>query len=88
MIEALEAIRTEDLDSNPWLGEAPARAARDALAAAADAPAATRFRLLVELAEQELRLGDETAALQRFGEAHDLLTELPGLSAQLGGEAT
>ena len=88
MLEALNAIRTEDLERNPWLGEAPARAAREALAAAADAPAATRFRLLVELAEQELRLGDETAALQRFGEAHDLLTELPGLGAQLGGEAT
>ncbi|MDE2849447.1 MAG: CRTAC1 family protein [Acidobacteriota bacterium] len=88
MLEALEAIRAEDLDRNPWLGEAPARAAREALAGAADAPAATRFRLLVELAEQELRLGDETAALQRFGEAHDLLTGLRGLAAELGSEAT
>ncbi len=88
MLEALEAIRVEDLDSNPWLGEAPTRAARAALAAAADAPDATRFRLLVDLAEQELRLGDEAAALNRFGQARDLLRERSGLAAELGGEAT
>ena len=88
MLATLEAIRTEDLDGNPWLGEGAGRAAREALAAAAGAPAATRFRLLVDLAEQELRLGDEAAALQRFGEAHDLLTGLSGLAAELGSEAT
>ncbi len=88
MLATLEAIRTEDLDGNPWLGEAPARAAREALAAAAGAPAAARFRLLVDLAEQELRIGDEAAALQRFGEAYDLLTGQSGLAAQLGSEAT
>ena len=66
MLEALETIRTEDLDRNPWLGEAPARAARESLEAAADAPAVARFRLLVELAEQELRLGDEVTALARL----------------------
>ncbi|MYB20686.1 MAG: hypothetical protein F4Y16_17170 [Holophagales bacterium] len=88
MLEALNAIRTEDLERNPWLGEAPARAAREALAAAADAPAATRFRLLVELAEQELRIGDEAAALARFDEAHDLLTAPSGPADELGSEAT
>ena len=88
MLATLEAIRTEDLDGNPWLGEGPGRAAREALAAAADAAAATRFRLLVDLAEQELRLGDEAAALQRFDEAHDLLAGLSGLAAELGSEAT
>ncbi len=88
MLDTLEAIRTEDLDGNPWLGEAPARTAREALAAAAGAPAAARFRLLVDLAEQELRLGDEAAALQRFGEAHDLLASPSGLAAELGSEAT
>lgn len=88
MLATLEAIRTEDLDGNPWLGEAPARAAREALAAAAGAPAATRFRLLADLAEQELRLGDEVAALQRFGEAHALLTGPSGSAAELGSEAT
>ena len=88
MLAALETIRAEDLHDNPWLGEAPARAAREALAAAADAPAATRFRLLVDLAEQELRLGDEAAALERFDEAYDLLTSPSGLAAELGSEAT
>ncbi|MCY3933297.1 MAG: CRTAC1 family protein [Acidobacteria bacterium] len=88
MLEALETIRTEALDGNPWLGEAPARAAREALAAAAEAPPATRFRLLVDLAEQELRLGDEAAALQRFGQAHDLVTGPSGSAAELGSEAT
>ncbi len=88
MLAALETIRADDLDGNPWLGEAPARAAREALAAAADAPAAARFRLLADLAEQELRIGDEAAALQRFGEAHALLTGQSGLAAQLGSEAT
>ncbi len=88
MLDVLETIRTEELDRNPWLGEAPARAARDALAAAADAPDAVRFRRLVDVAEEELRLGDETAALARFGEAHDLLGARPGLADTLGSEAT
>ena len=83
MLDALETIRKEALDSNPWLGEAPARAARDALAAAADAPAGTRFRLLVDLAEEELRLGDEPAALERFDEAYELMSESP---ASLGNQ--
>ncbi len=84
MLQTLETIRTEDLDQNPWLGEAPARAAREALAAAAGATAATRFPLLINLAEEELRLGDEAAALARFGEAYGLMSESP---ATLGNQA-
>ncbi|MCY3964208.1 MAG: CRTAC1 family protein [Acidobacteria bacterium] len=83
MLDALETIRKEALDSNPWLGEAPARAAREALAAATDAPASDRFRLLVDLAEEELRLGDEAAALKRFAEARALMSEAP---ASLGNQ--
>ncbi len=87
MLAALETIRTEELDRNPWLGEAAARAAREALAAADDVPAAARFRLLVDVAEEELRLGDEAAALERFGEAYALIEGPTGPPSGLGTEA-
>ena len=78
MLGLLEEIRIESAEENPWLGEAPARAAREALAAAGEAPAARRFRLLMDVAEEELRLGNETAALLHFGEVYRLLPELEG----------
>ncbi|MCY3970254.1 MAG: FG-GAP-like repeat-containing protein [Acidobacteria bacterium] len=79
MLGLLEAIRVESAEENPWLGEAPARSARALLAASADAAADRRFRLLIDLAEEELRLGNETAALQRFEEARNLMPELSAI---------
>ena len=82
MLELLEEIRVESAGENPWLGEASAGAAREALAAAGDAPPARRFRLLVEVAEEDLRLGNESEALERFGEAYGLLAEVEGLAGR------
>ena len=82
MLELLEEIRVESAGENPWLGEAAAGAARESLAAAGDAPPARRFRLLVEVAEEELRLGNESEALEHFGEAYGLLAEVEGLAGR------
>ena len=76
MLELLEEIRVESAGENPWLGEAAAGAAREALAAAGGAPPVRRFRLLVEVAEEELRLGNESEALEHFGDAYGLMPEL------------
>ena len=80
MLELLDEIRIESAEENPWLGKAAVRAAREALAAAGDTPQARRFRLLVEVAEEELRLGNETEALEHFGEAYGLMRELGGMA--------
>ncbi len=82
MLELLEQIRVESAGENPWLGAAAAGAARKALAAAGGAPPARRFRLLVEVAEEELRLGNESEALRHFGEAYGLLAEVEGLASR------
>ena len=76
MLELLEEIRVESAGENPWLGEAAAGAAREALAAAGAAPPARRFRLLLEVAEEELRLGNESEALRHFGDAYGLMPEV------------
>ncbi len=82
MLELLEEIRVESAGENPWLGEAAAGAAREALATAGDAPPARRFRLLVEVAEEELRLGNESEALRHFGDAYGLMPELGSMPAR------
>ncbi len=82
MLELLEEIRIESAEGNPWLGEGPASKAREALVAAEDAPPVRRFRLLVEVAEEELRLGNESEALRHFGEAYGLLAEVEGLAGR------
>ncbi|MCE2559561.1 MAG: CRTAC1 family protein [Acidobacteria bacterium] len=76
MLELLEEIRVESAGENPWLGEAAAGAAREALAALGAAPPARRFRLLLEVAEEELRLGNESEALRHFGDAYGLMPEV------------
>ncbi len=87
MLGLLDEIRIESAEENPWLGEAPARAARAALAAVGEAPATRRFRLLMDVAEEELRLGNETEALLHFGEAYRLLPELEGTARRERAEA-
>ena len=87
MLSLLERIRIESAEENPWLGEAAARAARKALAAADRRPSARRVRLLLGVAEEELRLGNETEALEHFGEAYALLPEVEGAPAREKAEA-
>ncbi len=79
MLALLERIRIESASENPWLGERTAAAARAALADIGDASDSRRLRLLIEVAEEELRLGNETEALRRFGEAYGLLPAPHGL---------
>ncbi len=66
-----EIARATDTD-NPWLGEARAQEARAELERLADAPSRDRLFALMKVAEQELRLGREHQAIQRFEEARDL----------------
>ena len=80
MLALLERIRKESASDNPWLGARAAVVARAALADAGDASDSRRLRLLIEVAEEELRLGNETEALRRFGEAYELLPVADGLT--------
>ena len=87
MLALLDEIRVRSAEDNPWLGEAAARAARQALAVPGHRPAARRFRLLLDVAEEELRLGNQTEALKHFGEAYGLLPEVEALAGGQKAEA-
>jgi hypothetical protein len=79
MREQLAEIRRRSDLENHWQGEGPARAARERLAALPpDSDPLTRWRLLQAVAEHELRLGAEQAAIERFEEAAALLPALAG----------
>lgn len=80
MVERLAQLAEEARDAHLFSGEGQARRARAELAAL---PAATpdnlRWVMLMRVAEEELRLGNEEDAIARYQEARDLLvrTRLP-----------
>ena len=88
MLDLLEEIRLDSARDNPWLGEAPAAAARAALAEAGGGVSVERFRMLLAAAEEELRLGREAEALQLFGEAHEMMPNVEGLAGRERADAT
>ena len=78
MLERLRQIRESTVAGNPWLGDGEAEAARRRLATlTSDADIATRWRLLREVGEHELRLGNEEQAIESFLRAYALLPVLP-----------
>ena len=85
MLRALAAIRDRTEEANPWLGNA---ALGHALAELEELPheasPVIRWQLLLEIAEHELRLGDEKAALEHFQAAYRLL---PTLGPDVSDEA-
>ncbi|MDX1382905.1 MAG: CRTAC1 family protein [Thermoanaerobaculia bacterium] len=78
MLAELAAVRDATDEENHWLGEGPARKARARLLERmeAGAPAEERWRLLREVAEHELRLGNDAVAIERFLAARALLPQL------------
>ncbi|MBM4014616.1 MAG: CRTAC1 family protein [Planctomycetes bacterium] len=73
MIEELARIAASTEDENDLLGSARIQRVRQALAKLApDAPAATRFALLADLAEATVYYGDERDGLGLFQQAFDL----------------
>ncbi len=64
MIDALRQIADRTDVDNPWLGEGRRTAARERLGPAeAGGDRVALFRALLDLAEQDLRMGDETVAM-------------------------
>jgi hypothetical protein len=74
----LREIRDRSRDDNHWLGAGPLAAARARLEALPrDADPDELERQLVEVAEHELRLGEEEHAIQHFLAARELLETRP-----------
>jgi hypothetical protein len=75
MLALLRKIADETSNTNPYIGDGPARRAREELAALpATTPAGTRWLLLMRVAGEELRLGNEAEAITYFKQAHQLLS--------------
>ena len=81
MLRLLASIRDRTASENPWLGNADLKRALDTLGTLPpSAPMADRWRILLDIAEHELRLGDERGAIAHFLEARALSSELgPGV---------
>jgi hypothetical protein len=79
MLRELAEVAARTDAENDYLGSGPAAEARGRLSAALEqgGSAETRFRLLVEVAEHELRMGHEKVAIERYLAARALLGELP-----------
>ncbi|MEE2778437.1 MAG: CRTAC1 family protein [Acidobacteriota bacterium] len=82
MLEILASIRDRTASDSPWLGDAALERALAALAALPPRTDSTRrWRILLDVAEHELRLGDERGAIDHFLEAYALLPDLgPSIS--------
>jgi len=74
MLKLLRQIADESADTNPYIGDGPARRLReelDNLRVATRGP--DRWLLTIRLAEEELRLGNEAEAIRLFTQARDLI---------------
>ena len=75
MLAALRQVADRAPDAHPYIGEGPVRRLRAALETLpASASASDRWRLTMRLAEEELRLGDEAAAIRLFRQARALVS--------------
>ena len=76
MLALLQEVADDTPDTHPYIGDRQAREFRERLSALpATAPAANRWRLMIQLAEEELRLGNEAEAIRLFTDALDLVPE-------------
>jgi hypothetical protein len=75
MLRALAQAARDSDDTNFFVGQGPARRARAALAALApSASDAMRWTLLMQVADEELRLGNYQEAIARLSDARTLLS--------------
>ena len=76
MLALLQQLADETPDTNPYIGDRLARQLREKLnALPATDTGPDRRRLMVQLAEEELRLGNEAEAIRLFTDALDLMPE-------------
>ena len=76
MLALLRQIAAETDETNEYIGEGLVRQARDELAALpTDAAAATEFQLTSRLAREELRVGNQLAAIRYYTHARDLMQD-------------
>ena len=76
MLDVLEKIRNETAESNSYLGDKNARKSRLKLELYSNSmPPMEKFRLLRQLGFEELVIGNEEAAIERFTEALDLISK-------------
>jgi len=74
MLRLLEQVADQAEETSTFTGQGPARRARADLAALpAEATDAVRWSALMRVAEEELRLGNNAAAIEHFIRARDLL---------------
>ena len=79
MLQALREVQERTYQENLWQGEGAADVARKRLAAlAADADPVERWQALLDVAHQELRLGNEEESIAKFEAAYALLPRLAG----------
>ncbi len=85
MLALLQQIVDETADTNEYLGDAPARQVRDAIAALpADASVQTQLQLTSRLADEELRLGNQADAIRHYTHALELMPDAelsPGIGS-------
>ena len=75
MLAVLKQIADDAAHSNTYTGDGPARRTRQQLEDLPDSTAGpNRWRLTIQLAEEELRLGNEAEAIRLFAQARDLLS--------------
>ncbi len=75
MVDMLRRV-AEASASYPWVGDGSARQLRSELAVLPEsASSEARWKLTIDLAEAELRLGNELEAIRLFTEARDLIPE-------------
>ncbi len=79
MLAALREVQERTYRENLWQGEGAADVARNRLAAlAADADPEARWQALLDVAHQELRLGNEEESIAKYEAAYALLPRLAG----------
>ena len=77
MLTLLRQIADETPDTNPYIGDGAARNLREELdALPATTPGPNRWPLTMRLADEELRLGNESEAIRLYTEARDLVSHL------------
>ena len=87
MLALLRQIADETPATNPYLGDARARQARDALRALpANAPLPIRWQATLALAEEEQRLGNEAEAIRHFTQALALVPPRGDLMLRMIGQ--
>ena len=88
MLDLLQRLADETPETNTYLGDRMARELRERLAAIPSAERSTnRWRLMVGLADEELRLGNEPEAIRLLTDARDMVPDIEANRIILGYNA-